>query len=74
MLLLFFLLVVGGALTFLVLGNTHPAVAAFGGALTGFVIWLVCGLFWLLGQGFDGCNSLDADDMCVDTSFGEIRG
>lgn len=52
------------------LGNSQTAWLA--GVLLGLIVWLAWGFVLLLGQAFDGCNSLDADNMCVETSEGRV--
>ena len=52
------------------LGNASTAWLA--GVLVGLLVWFVWGFILLLGQAFDGCNSLDPDNMCVETSEGRV--
>ena len=43
-----------------------------GGMLVGLIVWLCWGFWLLLGTAFDGCDSLDPDNMCVETSEGRV--
>jgi hypothetical protein len=74
MLILLLLLVCGGALLFLIFGNTDPVVAMFGGVLTGFILWLIVGVFVLVGSAFDSChtNTLDPSEECLE-ELAEMR-
>lgn len=61
------------ALTILLAIISPSSTGWLAGLLLGLVIWLAVGFWMLLGLAYDGCDSLDPDNMCVETSEGQVR-
>ena len=67
--LLILLVCFGGAIG-VVLEGANGMILGF---ILGFILWALIGAFVVLSQAYDGCDSLDPDDMCVDTGSGQVR-